>query len=154
MYLRQRPVHGELLVSPDLLHFGTSRSYHDVPTTCLDASSFVETSCSTSAPLIDDASQLFENSVVSIVRNQRHRSQIIYYQSNTSFPSWTSRVRSPSPAFRFIDLRTYRFRKYSKYSVKGMMLGISALFRASPHLQTKLLVGALRRVFVTASLGS
>jgi len=40
----------------------------------------------------------------------------------SDFRPWTSRVRSPSPAFSFIDLQAYRFRKYSKYSVKGMML--------------------------------
>jgi len=43
------------------------------------------------------------------------------FQSRLIFPSWTSRVRSPSPAFRLIYLRAFRFRKYSKYSVKEVV---------------------------------
>src|SRR5215831_11559885 len=61
--------------------------------------------CSISAPLISMRQQAFENSVFSIVRNRRHRSYIIYSESNTDFPSWTSRVRSPSPALRFKKLQ-------------------------------------------------
>jgi hypothetical protein len=74
-------------------------------------------------------------------------------QTASIFPSWTSRVRSPSPAFSFIDLRAYRFRKYSKYSVKKQDVRYLRAFAPESALQTKPLAGAEGRVFVTASLG-
>jgi hypothetical protein len=47
-------------------------------------------------------------------------------QSRLIFPSWTSRVRSPSPAFPFIGLRACGFSKYSIYSVKGVVRDITS----------------------------
>jgi hypothetical protein len=73
--------------------------------------------------------------------------------TESDFRPWTSRVRSPSPAFRFIDLQAYRFWKYSKYSVKGMMRRISALLPDNPRCKSSYLSARFGRVFVTSSLG-
>jgi len=35
---------------------------------------------------------------VGVVRNKRRRRYSLYFQSTVNFPSWTSRVRVPSPA--------------------------------------------------------
>jgi hypothetical protein len=75
-------------------------------------------------------------------------------QSRLSFPSWTSRVRSPSPAFRFIDLQACRFRKYTKYSVNEVVRAWTSLCSDASLLQTKALVPRFERLFVTSSLGS
>src|SRR5688572_11318739 len=74
-------------------------------------------------------------------------------QTASIFPSWTSRVRSPSPAFSFIDLRAYRFRKYSKYSVKGQMQRFPGIYRRCPRCKQSHLTAADSRSFATASLG-
>ena len=42
-------------------------------------------------------------------------------RSAADFPSWTSRVRSPSPAFSFKQLRAFVFCQYSIYSVKEVV---------------------------------
>src|SRR5688572_22244309 len=74
-------------------------------------------------------------------------------QTASIFPSWTSRVRSPSPAFRFIDLRAYRFWKYSKYSVKKQMREFPTVFE-KVAVASKATYWRAFRVFVTASPGS
>jgi len=38
--------------------------------------------------------------------------------TESDFRPWTSRVRSPSPAFRFKDLLAFQLSKYSKYSAR------------------------------------
>jgi hypothetical protein len=79
---------------------------------------------------------------------------VLCFQLNANFPSWTSRVRSPSPAFSFKELRAFQFWKYSKYSVKGMMLRISALSADNARCKQSYLSARFGRVFVTASVGS
>jgi len=70
-------------------------------------------SCSISAPLIEEAEQVFENSVVSIVRNF-DRLPI----SQAGRRGFDPRL----PLFGFIDLPACCFRKYSKFSVKAVIL--------------------------------
>ena len=50
------------------------------------------------APLTRAPEQCLENRGVSIAKNGCRRRYVLYLQSTCNFPSWTSRVRSPSPA--------------------------------------------------------
>ena len=60
--------------------------------------------CSITAPLRTPLEQPFENAVVYIAGNQHRRRYVLYFQTTSSFPSWMSRVRSPSPAPSFLSL--------------------------------------------------
>jgi hypothetical protein len=41
--------------------------------------------------------------------------EVLYLQMTSKFPSWTSRVRSPSPALKTKKLKGSRKRRTSKY---------------------------------------
>ena len=53
------------------------------------------------APLRSHLGQPAETGLLAIASKTRRRRYSLYFQSKLSFPSWTSRVRVPSPAPSF-----------------------------------------------------
>src|SRR5215831_4601190 len=52
-----------------------------------------------------------------MVRMYAMDAEVLYLQLTSNFPSWTSRVRSPSPALKINNLGIPNFTRYSVYSV-------------------------------------
>ena len=64
----------------------------------LEGTQTVATCASILAPLRGGRSQDAETGCVAVARISRRKRQILYFQSVVNFPSWTSRVRVPSPS--------------------------------------------------------
>ena len=63
-----------------------------------DTFRFPQNLYSVNTPLRGSKNQNIENSCVRKTRIDTVDAYVIYFQTKVNFPSWTSRVRSPSPA--------------------------------------------------------
>ena len=69
-------------------------------------------------PLTSDFGEISKTRWFYMVRMNAVDAYVLYFQMTSKFPSWTSRVRSPSPALKINNLQPSRRRRTPKYSIK------------------------------------
>jgi len=92
-------------------------------------------SYSVNTPLRASKIENIENTCVTKTRINTVDAYVFYFQSTINFPSWTSRVRSPTPACRPVGRSILRnFSSFGSVAVPGKVpcsLGISLYFTRS-----------------------